>query len=221
MRQHALGCAETLQESRELDNRGRPHPHCNKHDAFDRALPTSGKNLRGPVQERKNWLAWKKLYKSADQKSKVKNKSVGGGDQFGAAHGTLRHAPEIGKTKQKNVPNRSVNNLNECFDALAAEATRKKTVMEELAIYNAALTTTNVKLSASVEILIKANEKLYCQVGNRQGNQNPNTRTREYSPPCPKTLFHHCKLEVMHSHDSCFELKKNAARCPRVWKSWL
>ena len=95
------------------------------------------------------------------------------------------------------------------------------TVLEELVRANAALTTTNTEFSASVASLINANEKLSCWVGNRQGNQNQNTWTREDTPSCPKTIFTHFKTEVMHAHDSCFELNKKSARQLRGWKSRL
>ena len=35
------------------------------------------------------WYAWKKLYKAAGRKAKVKKQAVGGQDQFGATHGAL------------------------------------------------------------------------------------------------------------------------------------
>ena len=36
------------------------------------------------------WLAWKKLYKAADWKAKIKKQAVGGQDQSGTSHGSLR-----------------------------------------------------------------------------------------------------------------------------------
>ena len=64
----------------------------------------------------------------------------------------------------------SATDLNKYFDALAATATTYKTVMEEVVRVNASLTTTNAKLLDSVDSLIKANNQLYRQVGNRQAN---------------------------------------------------
>ena len=76
------------------------------------------------------WPDWKNLYKSADRKAKVKKQAMGGQDQFGAAHGALRQAPEPEQTNQANSLNRSVTDLNEYFDVLAAAATMEKTVLE-------------------------------------------------------------------------------------------
>ena len=55
---------------------------------------------------------------------------MGGQDQFGAAHGALRQAPEPEQKNQANSLNRSVTDLNEYFDVLAAAATMEKTVLE-------------------------------------------------------------------------------------------
>ena len=78
--------------------------------------------------------------------------------------------------------------------------------MEELVRANAALTTTNAELPASVGSLIEAKEQISCRVGNHQTNQN--TRAREDTPPRPNNLCLHCKIEVMHAPDSCFDTKK-------------
>ena len=94
---------------------------------------------------------------------------MGGQDQFGAAHGVLRQAPE---PYQANGPNISATDLDEYVDALAAAATTEKTVPEELARPNEALTTTNTKLSAYVASLIKANDQLSSWVRKLQNNQN-------------------------------------------------
>ena len=156
-----------------------------------------------------------KLYKTYDQKSKVKKQSVGGQDQFDDAHGTLRQAPKI-QEDQTNGPTRLATDLNKYFNALSAAATTEKTVLEELLRENAALTTTEAELLASAASLIKANEKLSRWVVNRQKNQK--TRTREDTNPRPKNLCPHCKIEVMHDPDLCFDSEKKAARRPRGWK---
>ena len=156
------------------------------------------------------------MYKSADHKAKVKKQAVGGQDQLCAAQGALRQAPE---PYQVNGPTRSATDLDKYFYALATAYTTENTVLEELVRYNAALTTSSAEFSASVDSLIKANEKLSCRVGNLQINQN--TQTQEDTPPHPKTLCPHFKIEVMHAPNSCFGMDKNAARHPRGWKSRL
>ena len=113
-------------------------------------------------------------------------------------------APQV---QQANVPTRLETDLDEYFDALAADSTTNKWVLEELMKYNAALTTTNAKLSASVASLIDSNDQIYCRLGNLRNNNN--NRTREDSPaPRPKTLCPHCKIEFMQAPNNCFELDK-------------
>ena len=86
------------------------------------------------------------------------------------------HSRSRPRSNKINDPTRSVDDLDEYFDALAADATTEKEVMEELVNANAALTTTNAELLASVAILIKANEKISCRLGNRCDSKN---RTHE------------------------------------------
>ena len=68
--------------------------------------------------------------------------------------------------QQSKGPTRSAADLEEYFDALAAAATTKKGVLEYIVKDNAALTTTNTELSASVVGLIKDNKQLSRQVSN-------------------------------------------------------
>ena len=127
------------------------------------------------------------LYKAAHQKSKFKNQAIGGQDQSGTAHGALKQAPH--PVRQANGPPRSYEDLNEYFDALAESATVEKGVLEELVKSNSALTIANAELSAAMAVLIKANEKLSCWVGNFCNN-----RTRGDSPDSrSKTMCPHCK----------------------------
>ena len=81
------------------------------------------------------------MYKAADRKAKVKKKTIGGQNQFGVAHGVLMQAPKI-KEDQANVPTRLDTDFKEYFDALAADATTEKGVLEELVKANASLTNT-------------------------------------------------------------------------------
>ena len=53
---------------------------------------------------------WENMYKAEERKEKFKKQSVGGPDQFGAAHGALRQAPV---PYRANDPIRSSNDLDE------------------------------------------------------------------------------------------------------------
>ena len=86
------------------------------------------------------WAVWKNLYKTTtDQKAKFKKQAVVGQEQFGSVHRALRQAPQV---QQENSPTRPASDLDEHFDTLAAAATTKKGVLEELAKDNSALTNT-------------------------------------------------------------------------------
>ena len=91
-------------------------------------------------KEMKDWDAWKTLYKSSDQKAKVKNKAVSGQGQFGAAHGTFKQSLP---PQQENGRTMSAHDLNKYFEALAKAITTDMGVLEELARVNATLTATN------------------------------------------------------------------------------
>ena len=145
-------------------------------------FPPAEKIWEDLSKEKKDWCAWKKMYNVADRKAKVKKKSVGVQDRFGAAHGALTQAPQ---SQQANGPTMLEADLDEYFDNLSAASTTDKGVLEELVKSNASLTTTNTELSTSVDSLINSNEQLSRRVGNRR-----NKHTQKDSPaPCPKTFF--------------------------------
>ena len=109
----------------------------------------------------------------------------------------------------------SADDLGKYFDALAADATTEKGLLEELVKANAALTATNNKLSYSVVAITKANDQLSRQVGNRRNNHN-----RGDSPaPRTKKMCPHCKIECTHIPDNFFIRRKtliNALRDEKV-----
>ena len=111
------------------------------------------------------------LYKAANQKAKVNNQAVGGQDQFGATHGALKKSPP--HSHQANGMLRSADELREYFDSLAETVTTWKGLLEELVKANSTLTATNAELLATVTVLIKANVKLSCQVGNCCNKTHP------------------------------------------------
>ena len=176
-------------------------------------FPWSEENWEDLSKDENDWSAWKELYNADDWKEKFNKQAVGGQDQFdathGAAYGAIRQVPP---NQQSKGPTRSAADLEEYFDALAAAATTKKGVLEYIVKDNAALTTTNTELSASVVGLIKDNKQLSRQVSNWRNNNHIGNKS---PAPCPKTLCCHCKIKVMHAPDNCFELKKNATRFPR------
>ena len=138
------------------------------------------------------------LYTSADRK-----------DQFGDAHGALRQAPQY---QHENGLSTSAADVDKYFDALVESSTTKRVVLEELVKANAALTSTNTELLASVDSLIKANEQLLCQVGKRRTRNN---HTFEDSPaPLPKTLCPHWNIKVMYAPDNYFEQEKTLPDAP-------
>ena len=88
---------------------------------------------------------------------------MAGQDQLRVVNGSLMQAPQ---DQEANGLSRSAADLDKYFDSLAAAATTKKEVLEELVKANAALTTTNAEILVSVASLVKAKEQLSCWVGN-------------------------------------------------------
>ena len=58
-------------------------------------LPRADEILDNLSKEKNDWAAWKKLHKADYWKAKVKKQTVGGQDQFGAAHSTIRQMPQV------------------------------------------------------------------------------------------------------------------------------
>ena len=84
-------------------------------------FPCADKSLEGLSKDKKDWATWENLYKAADQKAKVKNQAVGGQDQFGATHVTLKKSPP--HVYQSNGLLGSADEVGEYFNALAESVT--------------------------------------------------------------------------------------------------
>ena len=175
--------------------------------------PRVDKILEDLINYKKDWYAWKTLYKSSDQKAKVNKQAVGGQYQFGAAHSAFNQSPP--PAQKSNVLPMSADDLDKFFDAFSASFTTEEGVLEILVKENAAITVTNAELSASVAALSKANEKLSCQVVNHHNNRN----LGDYTAPLTKNMCPHRKIKWTHTTDNCFELEKNAHKRPKEWKS--
>ena len=135
--------------------------------------------------------------------------AAGGKDQFGAAHeaGSEGYAPP--PVPPGGPPDIPTETLGKYFDALAAAATTKKSVLAKLVKANATLTVTNDTLVASVNALTKV-----------IGLQAP-TNCRDTGTPRPKHKCPNCNTEVVHAEADCFELEKNAHKRFDGWVSGL
>ena len=119
-------------------------------------------------ESEKTWAAWKKLYKAAEAKEKVRLRATGGKDQFGAAHlsgkGNLVPfayvPPASASAATTGLPEGA---LEGYFDALAAAASIDQNVLAELVESVAKLTKTNAELVQLMASLTKANEVLRTQ----------------------------------------------------------
>ena len=158
------------------------------------------------------WNAWKMAYKTSEMKDRVQRLATGENASLGALRQTL--APQ--GTAIYNLVNKD--DLEDCFDNIAAAATNEKSVLAQLTVAIAAMTINN-------EALVATNSKLVAEVTtltirmvrNSNGAASKNTPTDKRSPKtCP-----HCKKEGFHKPDSCLELSKNTSRRLPNWKSSL
>ena len=112
--------------------------------------------------------------------------------------------------------------LEGCFDSLAAAAVTGKDTLDSLVKSNALLAKTNAELSAALKVQgdeIKAMSaslatlKFKKRGGAADGGRSSDSRKRDQKW-CP-----HCKRDTWHDPDDCFELTKNAAKRRPGWKS--
>ena len=177
---------------------------------------TTNEKWEDLLPEEKTWALWKKMYKSAESKAKVRHIATGGKDQFGAAHRAQERpppapsgAPPSGKTQGEQ--------LDEYFDALVMAATTDQSVLAELVANNSKLTLANSDLVKAVAVLTKANEVLTTKLGQAGGGRGGGRAGRKRNfAKCP-----HCKKNVTHSPDDCYELEKNKGKRFEGWKSVL
>jgi hypothetical protein len=170
-------------------------------------------------EDKKTWARWKKMYKSAEAKAKVRHIATGGNDQFGAAH-RAQERPNTSRAPQGAPPSGKTQGeqLDEYFDALALAATTDQGVLAELVASNSKLTMANSDLVTAVAVLTKANAVLTTKLGQAGGGRTGGERAGEKRvfAKCP-----HCKRRVTHAPDDCFELEKNKGKRFEGWKSCL
>lgn len=175
----------------------------------------------------RTWMRWKTVYKVAAKKAKVKKQAAEGQDRFGRAHaatdglGTSETGLlAIGGNHRPHAPAPfTMEVLEGCFDNLAAAATTKRAVMEELVKANGTLTTTNEDLVGVVKKLTAENKQLQQEVNSlckkAGGDKGPRQQGLGRQPvTCPN-----CKKPAWHKPDDCFELEQNATRRSVGWKS--
>ena len=156
----------------------------------------------------RTWAAWKKMYRAADLKAKIKKKARGA--QFGGM--ATKEADEKKDEETKPV---TLGELEDCFDSLATAAVTGKDSIDSLVKSNALLTKTNAELSA----LVKSQAADIKSGGGGRRNRDKKAggdKPRRESKYCPN-----CKRDTWHDPDECFELTKNKDKRPANWKSAL
>ena len=88
----------------------------------------------------------------------------------------------------------------------------KKSVLEQLVV-------NNIKLAANNESLVETVKKLTGDIKNIE-RDNARLKNGGQNSRGP-TLCHHCKKEVYHAPDACYELAKNKDKPPPGWRSLL
>ena len=161
---------------------------------------------------KKNWVAWKKLYRTAAKKEAIKATTASGRDQFGSTHTATESQSEDMNPHMGSAMGATMEGY---FDNLAAAAMNDQSTLAEmvrsmsnLTESNEVLTKTNAALTHQVMVLQKA-----------KGPNNPrNPRTGAgVGPPKERKLCPNCKIEVFHTPSDCFELPANAAKRPNNW----
>ena len=143
---------------------------------------------------------------------RVKAQAADGADKFGATNAYKWVLG--GVTKDDGGNEVSLKAFGGYFDNLAAATTNEKTVLEQIVASSAKLATTNKELMAVVKKLTNDNKDLQRETnclkkrggsGATQGKRDP-------------TLCPHCKKEVYHEPDACFDLANNKDKQRPGWK---
>ena len=161
---------------------------------------------------KKNWVAWKKLYRTAANKAAIKVTAASGRDQFGAAHAATESQSE---DINPHMGSAMGSTMEGYFDNLAAEAMNDQSTLAEMVRAMSNLTESN-------EVLTKTNAALTHHVTVLQKAKGPNNQRNPRNgagvgPPKEKKIFPNCKQEVFHLPADCFELPANAAKHPNNW----
>ena len=96
----------------------------------------------------KTWAAWKLAYKQAHAKARVKAQAHEGSTNFGAANSAARPEDQLPLDTQHEGSSVDINTLERYFNNLAAAATNKKDVLNQLVLNNTTLTNINESLVA-------------------------------------------------------------------------
>jgi hypothetical protein len=181
--------------------------------------------------EQKDWPTWKKMYKAAQAKERVRARASGGTNSFGGSNAGGANAATGNNTSdgaaggadadEDNGAAFTVEDLEACFDNLASAAKAERSTLDELVKSNAALVRTNGELVAANNKLDQRVTQLNNTIANLKkngdGGSSRNTRRRGQrgKPACA-----HCK-DTDHPSDECLELPSNASKRPAGWKSKL
>ena len=96
------------------------------------------------------------------------------------------------------------------LDNLAAPAVNEKSVLEKLVVNNTKLAATNENLVTMVKTLTNdinnLGQETSCLKKVGQSSRGP-------------TLFHHCKKEVYHEPEACYEIAKSKYKRPPRWRT--
>ena len=169
--------------------------------------------MRGSQQARQNLEELENIYLAANKKGKTKKKARDG--QFGGAVTEQSEATEDEDCAPGTTPPVTLDDLEGCFDSLAAAAVTGNDVLEQLVKSNTTLTKTKYELSATVAKQAEEIKTLLATAKNKRANGggggNGKKKEAKYCP--------NCKRDTWHDADDCFELPKNADKRPKSWKS--
>jgi len=181
----------------------------------DNQFPRTSEDWEDLPPNQKTWEMWKKMYKTAQGRERVRVKAAGGANAFGGNNEGGANAASAAGDKRDNSDETavSIGDLEACFDNLANAAKVERTTLDELVKNASVLTTTNSELVAENKKLRAENDTLKKAAKGNSGNRE-------------RKLCGHCKgkckgLKKEHKHQDCLELPANAGKRGTDWKSCL
>ena len=133
---------------------------------------------------------------------------------MGVVNSAARPDDHLPLENQLEGDSRNVKTLEGYFDNLAAAATNKKDVLNQLVL-------NNTTLAASNYILVDLFKKQQNDIKNLERELARHKKPGQVSARNPLTLCANCKKEGYHQPQDCYKLVKNKDKRPPCWQSAL
>ena len=185
----------------------------------DSRFPRTSEDWEDLLPNEKTWEAWKKLYKTAQGKERVRVKAAGGANAFGGNNEGSANAASATDEERTNPDGVSIGDLEACFDNLANAAKVERTTLDEMVKNVSVLTTTNSALVAENKASAAENKTL------RAENDALKKAAKGTGGSARRNCIHclgKCNgMREWHKDKDCLELPANASKRKADWKSCL